>query len=111
MGSKDVASEHLRCGTVHDALKRFIPSICFLLSIACSSLILAHHLSDGEVQTLSYFVRDERAEVVADDDVPRRSEQLLNLHLDQLGTLLPVEEITPAHTGGERREMERNAHA
>jgi hypothetical protein len=52
-------------------------------------------------------VRDERAEVVADDDVPRRTDELLDLDLHQLRALLPVEEVTPAHAEGERQSEER----
>lgn len=61
---------------------------------------LSYHLSYREVEALSDLVRDVCTEVVADDDVPGRPQSLLQIRLDQLGTLLPVEEVRPE--GGTR---------
>lgn len=63
------------------------------------------HLSDREVEALSDFVRHVCAEVLAGDHVPCGAKRLLQLRFDQLGTLLPVQIITPAIRGETRRKQ------
>lgn len=61
------------------------------------------HLPDAEIEASSNFVCHERAEVVADDHMPRRTQRFLQLHFDELGALLPVEEVG----SGRKRKMKK----